>query len=170
MKWKEIQKNFKFKDNSIVTQTHQTHLYDCYEIEYEGKKIILSKDHIIKINISNLPDEAKLEVKEFCNSKIPLKEDIQIEILGYIPDEYKTILLDYVKGDISIENLPFTIEEISEDHFESYILTLDNGISREIFVKRFPTEFEDQKINEEEYWIPVEGLAYLFNKYGELDI
>lgn len=167
MKWKEISKNYKFKDGSVITQKHQTHLYDCYEIEYEGKKITLSKDHILKVNISKLPIEAQEEIKSTCNGRIPLKEDLNVDILGYVSDENKKLLQQYLLGEI--RDVPFRIEEISEGNTEAYIINI-NGKSSEVFVKRIPTEYEDQKINEEEYWIPVEGIAYLFNKYGELEI
>lgn len=166
MKWKDVKLDYVFQDNSRVTQKHQVHNYDCYELEYNNKKIILSKDHILKIDISNLPVEAQNEIKQMCNGKIPLKENLDIKILGNPNAEQKQKIEQYLKG----EQIATNVSEHLEDHLELYQFELDENHCFEVLVKRIPIEYEDQKIDETHYWIPVEGLAYLFGKYGELDI
>lgn len=167
MKWKNISDNHRFIDGSIITQKHPVHLYECYEIAYAGKKITLSKDHILKVNISKLPVKAQEEIKSLCNGKIPLKEDIELEILGNINgDEKEKINRWFLSNETDLN-----VEDISESSVEAYVFKFkDKEFSAEVFVKRVPVEYEDQKINKEEYWIPVEGIAYLYNKYGSLDI
>ncbi len=168
MKWKEIKKNFKFKDGTEVIQKHQTHMYDCYELEYDGRKIILSKDHLIKINIEKLPLKAQEEIRKICVGKIPLKEDIKVEILADLNEEEKTIIRDWLLGE---NKEPVIVEDISESTKEAYIFNLPNRtFGVEVFVQRIPLEYESQKIDDNNYWMPVEGLAYLFGKYGELEV
>ena len=165
MKWKEINKNYKFKDSSIVTQRHQTHLYDCYEVEYNDKKIVLSKDHIIQVNIENLPLEAQIEIKELCKGKIPLTEDIHAEVLAYVNEKEKEQINKWLRG----EDIGILVDDLSENTIECYVFNFPNRkFGVEVIVKRIPLTWESQKIDENNYWIPVEGLAYLFNKYGEL--
>lgn len=166
MKWKDVKTNYVFSDGSRVTQKHQTHIYNCYEIEYNNKKIILSKDHILKINIEKLPIEAKQEIKNMCNGKIPLKEDLDIQIIGNPTNEQKKQIEQYLKG----ENIEANVIQHCENHFELYQFEFEKSHCVEVIVKRIPLEFEDQKIDENNYWISVEGLAYLYGKYGELEI
>lgn len=169
MRWKDVLKGFKFKDGSEVTQRHQIHLYDCYEIDYDGKKIVLSKDHLIQVNLTKLPKEAQEEIRKWCNGQIPLKEDIKLEILSPVSNEEKDIISKYISGEI--QSNEFTVEDLSTDTQECYLFYFPNRtFSIEVFVTRIPIEFDNQKIDENNYWIPVEGLAYLYNKYGELDI
>jgi len=169
MKWKDIFKGFKFEDGSEVTQRHQTHLYDCYEIDYDGKKIVVSKDHFIQVNLAKLPKEAQEEIRKWCNGRIPLKEDIKVEILSPASHEEKEIISKYISGEI--QSGEFTVTDLSTDTQECYLFDFHNRAwSIEVFVTRIPIEYDNQKIDDNNYWISAEGLFYLFNKYGELEI
>lgn len=174
MKWKNVTKGHKFKDDSTVTQRHQIHLYDCYEMTYEDdtgnvRTLIASKDHLLQVDISTWPNDAQEEVRTFCTGKIPLKEDIQVEVLGYVTREQAEEISKYISGD-SDGSYFKSIEEISEPNVECYLFDVGDTFTKEVFVKRFTLEDESQKIDNDHYWIPLEGLYYLFEKYGELDI
>lgn len=167
MKWKEVDKNYKFSDGSIVTQKHTHHKYDCYEIEYDNKKIVLSKDHILQINISNLPIEAQKEIKALCTGKIPIKEDVNISIIGTASEKDKQKIKKWILG----EEVDVKVKDLSCKDFECYLFNFpDTPEGIEAYIVRIPLEYENQKIDDQNYWIPVEGLAYLYGKYGELEI
>ena len=173
MKWKDINKDYKFKDDSIVTQRHQTQLYDCYELQYEVngeiKTLTASKDHLLKINISKWPRKAKQEVRQWCNGLIPLTEDIEINIIGYLSDVHKVLVKKYIIGEID-KSAFNNVEDISTDNYECYIFTFKDNSFKEVFVKRIPLTYDNQKIDNNNFWIPIDGLYYLFSKYGELTI
>jgi len=175
MKWKDVKRKHKFKDGSEVTQRHQTHLYDCYKLVYidnDGieKSLIASKDHLIEVDISAFPQEAKDYVEHYCSQgKIPLRENISCEILGYVDDLQKKLVYSYVIGGIDDSAFQEVID-ISQDHFECYQITFKDGTYREVFVKRFTIEEESQKIDDVHYWVPLEGVAFLLNTFGELSI
>ena len=165
MKWKDIINGYQFVDKSKVVQKHRTHMYDCYELEYNNQKIILSKDHIIQVNIKKLQPLIQQDIKEFCTGEIPLKENIQIDLLGDLSDKNKGFLSEYIIG--NIDSVPFKIEETSSDELESYCITLQDNSIIPVKITRIPTVTESQRIDDFNYWIPIEGLAYLFNKYRE---
>lgn len=174
MKWKDIIKGHKFKDNSTVIQRHQIHMYDCYQMSYEDdngkvRTLVASKDHLLQINISNWPKDAQEEVRKYCVGKIPLKEDIQIEVLGYVTKEQAEEISKYISGESNGSYFK-SVEEISEPNVECYLFDVGDTFTKEVFIKRFTLEDELQKIDENNYWIPMEGLFYLFKKYGELTI
>lgn len=169
MKWKEISVGHQFKDNSILTEKHQEHLENCVEIEYlvEGNKktIVVSEDHLIKVNISYLYKSAKEEVEFFGNQgKIKTKEDVVIKSSADLtPEEYRFIY-KWVVGEIreaDAKELP------SEE--EEYLFNL-NGKEILIGVDRLTLEEEHQKIDDNNYWVPAAGLVYLFEKYGKYRI
>lgn len=167
MKWKEITKGYKFEDGSIVTQKHQTHMYDCYEIEYNTKKIVLSKDHIIQINIKNLHKNAQDEIRCMCNGQIPITENLHIQVLGNINDHEQNQIGMWLKGEV----IDIKVDDLSENSIECYIFHFPSRqFGVEVFVKREPTSWENQKIDDDNYWVPIGGIAYLFGKYGSLDI
>lgn len=174
MKWKEISKNYRFSDGSVVKQRHQTHLYDCYKLTYidndgKQKELIASKDHILKVNISKWPNDAKNEVRQFCVGNIPIKEEVDINIIGYTTPEQKNLIAKYIIDEIDDSHFK-NVEEISEPTLECYIFDFDSTFKKEVLVKRTTVEDEPQRIDDDNWWIPLEGLAYLFNKYGELEI
>jgi hypothetical protein len=174
MKWNDVKKDHVFNDGSKVTQRHQTKLYDCYKLTYiddnnQEKTLVASKDHLIKVNISKLPKKAKKIIKKQCIGKVPLREDIVCEILGYINDEKKKLIYNYIYGNIDVSYFK-EVEDISEDSIECYLIKFKDDTYREVFVKRFVLEEEDQKIDENNYWIPVEGIDWLVNTFGEIEI
>ena len=174
MKWKDIKKGYKFKDGSEVTQIHQQSLYDCYKLYYDDKEIILSKDHILKINISKLPEDAQKIVRDMASKgKIPIKEDLNVFIMSdYSPTE-EAFIKGYLLGEIrSLENHICTeVIDISDEFNERYSFKFKEREEEIIVVvTRNIIKYEDQKIDEENYWLPVEGIAFLYNMFGEIEI
>lgn len=167
MKWKDITKGFRFKDNSVIDSLHQKHLYPCYTLYYDNRNITLSKDHLLDIDISGLSVEARTEIEKQCGKgKIPIKENVNVTILGHVSNYQKQSIEKYITGELRSPT-DFSVSDISELSLESYIFTFPQDIiGKEVFVKRIPIAFETQKISENRYWIPVEGVAYLLNKYG----
>jgi len=173
IKWKDVKKNHVFDDGSVVTQRHQTHYNECYCLTYEDngeiKTLVASKDHLIQVNISKFPEKAKRQIRELCVGQIPLREDMQCEILGYVNEEQKKLIYDYVSGNID-KSWFKEVEDISEDHFECYLFTFKDETYREVFVKRFTIKSESQKIDDDNFWIPMEGINWLVTTYGILEM
>lgn len=174
-KWKDVHVDHTFADGSRVVQRHQTHLYDCYKVVYEDdegrvRSLVGSKDHLIKVCIDKLPIEAQAYINGYCSQgKIPLREDVTCEVLGYVDDEKRDLIYSYVRG--GIDSSYFTsVEEISEGKFEVYLFTFLDGTYKEVFVKRETMAEESQKIDENHYWIPLEGISWLYQIFGPIEI
>lgn len=173
MQWDNINVAYTFDDNSTVTQRHQTTLYDCYKLKYEVdgiiKEIICSKDHLIKVNISKLPDRAKEDIKKHCKGLIALSEDIELIFSIETSQEHELLVENYIKGIIDKTKFKH-IEDLSDDYNEMYMFVFKDNQTNFVKVKRKAIQQEPQKIDENNYWIPFEGLNYLIKTYGEIEI
>lgn len=165
MKWKDVNVGYVFSDGSVVTEKHLSHQYNSYRVTYNNKTIVLSGDHLLQFNISPLCNNAKDEIAKYCVGDVPLKEKLYVNILGTADMQHRKIITDYLLGK-PVDGVKVT--DISEPHYEFYIFDFDDGIYYEASVNRVQTSWESQKISDNLYWIPVNGLAYLFNKYGIL--
>ena len=168
MKWKDIKEQYKFSDNSIVTERHQTHDYPCYKVYYNNRDITLSGDHLLAFNISPLNNNIKEEIKENCKADIPIKEKIDIEVVTYFNTndvDHTQDIKDWVLGK---EVKGVQVEDAGQTTIEFYIFTFDDNTYAEVKVNRIPLEYDNQKIDEDNYWITVQGLYYLYGKYGIL--
>lgn len=144
MKWNEVQVGHKFSDGSVVTQRHQTEMYECYRLFYDNRSFVFSKDHLLLIDISKLDSKFKKDIEQYCIGEIPVKEDITI--LHH--DNFDAV--DEVK-DI-LRNGGF-LRCLGDDY---YVYGTDI-----IQIERTITETEPQKYDETHYWLPVEGIYYL---------
>lgn len=165
MKWKDVNVGHVFSDGSVVTEKHLSHQYNSYRITYNNKIIVLSGDHLLQFNISPLCNDAKEEISKYCVGDVPLKEKLYVNILGTADMQHQKLITDYLLGK-SVQGL--SVDDISEQHYEFYIFKFDDGTYHEASVNRVQTSWESQKVSDNVYWIPVNGLAYLFNKYGIL--
>lgn len=165
MKWKDVNVGHVFSDGSVVTEKHLSHQYNSYRITYNNKIIVLSEDHLLQFNISPLCNDAKEEISKYCVGDVPLKEKLYVNILGTADMQHQKLITDYLLGK-SVQGL--SVDDISEQHYEFYIFKFDDGTYHEASVNRVQTSWESQKVSDNVYWIPVNGLAYLFNKYGIL--
>lgn len=165
MKWKDVNVGHVFSDGSVVTEKHLSHQYNSYRITYNNKIIVLSGDHLLQFNISPLCNEAKEEISKYCVGNVPLKEKLYVNILGTADMKHQKLITDYLLGK-SVQGL--RVDDISEQHYEFYIFKFDDGTYHEASVNRVQTSWESQKVSDNVYWVPVNGLAYLFNKYGIL--
>lgn len=165
MKWKDVNVGHVFSDGSVVTEKHLSHQYNSYRVTYNNKTIVLSGDHLLQFNISPLCNDAKAEIAKYCVGDVPLKEKLYVNILGTADMQHRRMITDYLLGK-SVGGVKVT--DISEPHYEFYIFDFDDGMYYEASVNRVQTSWESQKISDNLYWIPVNGLAYLFNRYGIL--
>lgn len=165
MKWKDVNVGHVFSDGSVVTEKHLSHQYNSYKVTYNNRTIVLSGDHLLQFNISPLCNDAKTEIAKYCVGDVPLKEKLYVNILGTADIQHRKMITDYLLGKpVSGVN----VTDISEPHYEFYIFKFDDGMYHEASVNRVQTSWESQKVSDNIYWIPVNGLAYLFNKYGIL--
>lgn len=146
MKWNEIHTGHKFSDGSVVIQRHQTEMYDCYKLYYKNKETVFSKDHLLLIDISELEEEYKKDIEEYCIGDIPLKEDILIE--------YPENFTEVEEVESILRNGGF-LRNLCDDYYV-YGTTI-------LRIERKVTETESQKIDDNHYWLPVEGIHYLLH-------
>lgn len=165
MKWKDVNVGHVFSDGSVVTEKHLSHQYNSYRVTYNNKTIVLSGDHLLQFNISPLCDDAKVEIAQYCVGNVPLKEKLYVNILGTADIQHRKMITDYLLGK-HVSGV--SVSDISEPHYEFYIFKFDDGTYHEASVNRVQTSWESQRVSDREYWIPVNGLAYLFKKYGIL--
>lgn len=165
MKWKDVNVGHVFSDGSVVTEKHLSHQYNSYKVTYNNRTIVLSGDHLLQFNISPLCIEAKTEIAKYCVGNVPLKEKLYVNILGTADIQHRKMITDYLLGN-HVDGVHVT--DISESHYEFYIFKFDDGTYHEASVNRVQTSWESQRVSDKVYWIPVNGLAYLFKKYGIL--
>lgn len=165
MKWKDVNVGHVFSDGSVVTEKHLSHQYNSYRVTYNNRTIVLSGDHLLQFNISPLCNDAKAEIAKYCVGNVPLKEKLYVNILGTADISHRKIITDYLLGK---PVCGVKVTDISEPHYEFYIFDFNDGMYYEASVNRVQTSWESQKISDDLYWIPVNGLAYLFNRYGIL--
>mgnify|MGYP000917143754 FL=1 len=165
MKWKDVNVGHVFSDGSVVTEKHLSHQYNSYKVTYNNRTIVLSGDHLLQFNISPLCNDAKTEIAKYCIGNVPLKEKLYVNILGTADIQHRKMITDYLLGN-PVSGVSVT--DISEPHYEFYIFKFDDGAYYEASVNRVQTSWESQKVSDNVYWIPINGLAYLFNKYGIL--
>ena len=165
MKWKDVNVGHVFSDGSVVTEKHLSHQYNSYKVTYNNRTIVLSGDHLLQFDVSPLCNDAKVEISNYCVGNVPLKEKLYVNILGNADIQHRKMMTDYLLGN-HVDGVHVT--DISEPHYEFYIFKFDDGTYHEASVTRVQTSWESQRVSDRVYWIPVNGLAYLFKKYGIL--
>ena len=161
MKWKDVKIGYKFKDGSIVTQVHRTHLDECAKIIYgdNNEEFICSLNHILLIDISKTSLRCKHYVRKHV-SYVPLIEDYDIDVLGNITEEQMQDVDNFLRGNkIDVEVL-----DISNDKNETYKFMYDEPFIITITTKIIKSE--KQEVDKNTFWLPVSGIIYLINRFN----
>lgn len=159
MKWKNIKIGDKFKDGSIVTQVHRTHLEDSCKIIYDNnREFICAYKHVLLIDIHNLPQEGKNELKQYCTF-VPLEENYEVFCDEELSLHEKLIIDKFCNN----ETIDVKVDCIQDDEIEIYDFHFDT--IKRIQIKNVITKKEPQKVDENTYWLTCRGIEYLMNKY-----
>lgn len=159
-KWKDIKIGDTLKDGSIVTQIHRTHKEDSCKLTYDNnKEIICSYRHIFLVDVHNLPESGKQELKENCTF-VPIEESYDI----YCEDTLTPEEADIVETFCRNESINIPVDCIQDnDEMEIYDFHFD--VTKRIYIKQLIVKSESQKVNENTYWLTCTGIEYLMNKY-----
>ena len=158
--WRDIKVGDVMKDGSIVTQIHRTHDEDSCKVIYDGdREFICSYNHILLIDVSNLPAEGKRELETFC-SFVPLEENFEVFSEEELTDTAKMIV------DKFCHNEPVSVNfvKVDDSDREEYYAYFDSG-KKKIVIQNTITKSEPQKVEENVYWLTCRGIEYLMNKY-----
>ena len=161
MIWDDVDVGYVFDDGSKLIQRHNVGLYDCYKLYYDNKEIVLSKDHLLQVNIKSLPYKIKKHIRKWAKGYINTQEEIKIDINGYVTEEEKQEVSDFFYG----KKIKTKVEDISTENYEVYLFDFE-PFSRDVWVKRFSKGKIKQKITRNLYWLPVEGIVYLMNIFN----
>ena len=159
-KWEDIKVGDKLKDGSIVTQIHRTHEEESCKVIYDNdREFICSYNHILLVDVHNLPQEGKDELEEFC-TYVPLEEDYQIYCEDELSPTEKLIIDQFCnneKIDIQVDLIKDTgVYEFYDFHFDKV---------KRITIHNIVTKAEPQKVDENTYWLPIKGIEYLMDEY-----
>lgn len=158
--WKDIKVGDVMKDGSIVTQIHRTHEQDSCEITYDtNKKFICSYNHILLIDVSNLPKSGLIELDKYCTF-VPLEENYEIFCEDELTNTEKIIIDKFCHNEpisTQVDGIDTTSEtEIYDFHFDTI---------KRVKIKNIIIKSEPQKVNDHTYWLTCKGIEYLMNKY-----
>lgn len=159
--WKDIKVGDVLQDGSVVTQIHRTHPQIACKVNYDNnKEFICSYNHVLLIDISQLPKEGKKELEEFCTF-VPIEENLEI-ICNIELSTYEKMMIDRFCHN---EPIPTPVDVIVDDEEEEiYDFHFNDGVKR-IRVKNVITKSEPQKVDENTYWLTCKGIDYLMKKY-----
>lgn len=158
-KWKDIKVGDVMKDGSIVTQIHRTHNQDACKIIYDvDKEFICSYNHVLLVDVRNLPQAGLNELNAFCTF-VPLDEDYVINCNEALTD-YEKLVIDRFCHNEPIDE---TIDCIQDGEVEIYDFHFST--TKRIYIKNIITKSEPQKVNEHTYWLTCKGIEYLMKKY-----
>ena len=158
--WKDIKVGDVMKDGSIVTQIHRTHEQNACEITYDtNKTFICSYNHILLIDVSNLPKSGLKELDKYCTF-VPLEENYEIFCNESLTNTEKSIIDKFCHNEtisVLVDCIDTTSEiEIYDFHFDTI---------KRVKIKNVIIKSEPQKVNDHTYWLTCKGIEYLINKY-----
>ena len=159
--WKDIKVGDVMKDGSIVTEIHRVNNEECCIVNYaDNQQFVCSYNHILLIDIHNLPTEGKKELDTYCTF-VPLEEGYEISCDEELTINEKLIIDRFFhneKVDIKVNHLG---KFENEDFYEF------NFIPNKKIVKVITTilKSEPQKVDENTYWLNCLGIRYLMSKY-----
>lgn len=159
-KWEDIKVGDIMKDGSIVTQIHRAHPELACKITYDNdKEFICAYNHVLLIDIHNLPKEGKQELEQFCTF-VPLEENLEVICEDELSVEEKMIIDRFCHN----ESIPIQVDIITDnEELELYDFHF-NKIKR-VQLKNVITKSEPQKVDENTYWLTCKGIDYLMKKY-----
>lgn len=159
-KWKDVKVGDIMKDGSRVTQVHRTHPELCCKITYDNtQEFTCAYNHVLLIDVSKLPKEAKEELDQFCTF-VPLEESYDITSEEELTLEEKAVVEKFCYNEeIPVEVTPIVINaetEIYDFHFDKV---------KRVYLKQVVVKQEPQKVDENTYWLTCKGMDYLMGKY-----
>lgn len=159
--WEDIKVGDILKDGSIVTQIHRTHPEVACKIIYDNnKEFICAYNHVLLIDIHNLPKEGKNELEQFCTF-VPLEENLEVICEDELSLEEKMIIDRFCHN----ESIPIKVDIIVDnEELELYDFHFDK--IKRVQLKNVITKSEPQKVDENTYWLTCKGIDYLMKKYG----
>lgn len=87
MKWNEIVEEYKFDDNSIVTQRHETHNIFCYRFwlkkhpkNTKDNSITISEDHYVLCDVSKVNERFLEYLEQIQSTQIPVECDYHFSL------------------------------------------------------------------------------------------
>ena len=109
-KWKDVKVGDIMKDGSVVTQVHRTHPELCCKITYDNtQEFTCAYNHVLLIDVSKLPKEAKEELDQFCTF-VPLEESYDITSEEELTLEEKAVVEKFCYNEeIPVEVTPIVI-------------------------------------------------------------
>lgn len=159
--WKDVKVGDIMKDGSRVTQIHRIHPELCCKIIYNNnEEFTCAYNHVLLIDVSKLPKEAKAELDQFCTF-VPLEESYDISSDEELALEEKSIIEKFCYNEpINVQVDPI----ITNDETEIYDFHFDNV--KRIYLKQVVVKSEPQKVDENTYWLTCKGMDYLMKKYN----
>lgn len=159
--WKDIKVGDVMKDGSIVTQVHRTHEQEACKIIYDyNKEFICSYNHILLIDVSELPAFALIELDRYCTF-IPLEENYDISCDDPL-NNYEKLVIDQFCHN---ENINVQVDVI-EDSAEIEIYDFHFEKVKRVCIKNVILKSEPQKVNDHTYWLTCKGIEYLMKQYN----
>lgn len=158
--WKDIKVGDIMSDGSVVTQVHRTHRQDACLVIYDNdKEFKCSYNHILLIDVRNLPKEGFDELNKFCTF-VPLEENYNITCNKELTDEEKLTIDKFCHNEkisVEVDCVQHSSDiEIYDFHFDK---------TKRVQIKTIITKSEPQKVDEHTYWLTCKGIEYLMNKY-----
>lgn len=158
--WKDIKVGDVLKDGSVVTQIHRTHPEVACKVIYDtDKEFICAYNHVLLVDVHNLPEKAKQELDQYCTF-VPLEENVEITCEDELSVEEKLVI------DMFCHNEPITVQVdtiVNNEETEIYDFHFDQ--IKRIQLKNVITKSEPQKVDENTYWLNCKGIDYLMTKY-----
>lgn len=158
--WKDIKVGDVMKDGSVVTQIHRTHEQDACLVIYDNdKEFRCSYNHVLLIDVRNLPKEGFEELDAFCTF-VPLEENFHISCNEELSDNEKLIIDKFCHN----EQISVQVDCI-QDNEETEIYDFHFDKIKRIQIKNSILSSEPQKVDDYTYWLTCRGIEYLMNKY-----
>ena len=158
-RWEDIKVGDILKDGSVVTQIHRVHEEDACLLTYDtDKEFTCSYNHVLLVDVKNLPKEGIQELEAFCTF-VPLEENFEVFSDTELTDVEKVIVDKFCHNEAVSTN--FVKIDSEDEVYDAYFLS---GKKR-ITIKNTITKSEPQKVDEHTYWLTCRGIEYLMNKY-----
>lgn len=157
--WKDIKVGDIMKDGSIVTQIHRTHQQDACKVIYDyNREFICSYNHVLLIDVRNLPKEGFNELEAYCTF-VPLEENYEINCNDELSNYEKLVIDKFCHNEPIVEQ----VDCLQDNEIEIYDFHFDT--IKRVQIKNIILKSEPQKVNEHTYWLTCKGIEYLMNKY-----
>lgn len=159
--WKDIKVGDVMKDGSIVTAVHRTNNEPCCVVNYgHNKNFTCSYNHILLVDIRNLPKKGKAELEKYCTF-VPLEESYDISCESDLSDE------EMLTVDKFFHNEPINIGvkhlgKVYQTDLYEFAFSPNKKV---VNVITTVTKSEPQKVDKNTYWLSCTGIKYLMNKY-----